>query len=1251
MFKITILQTFMRKDFIMFKRIKDLSLKTKLIVSFLIVGIIPLAVGEYLCLKNADEALEEQAMNQLESIRQIKKDDLESFFHERKMDIGILARTIETIKGETHDRLQTIQTLKKNRLESWFRSLENTVHMLKDNPFSAVALYKMNQAFVKDNQKTGLENWLKAEKEFGATFEDTKNDLNLYDLFLINPNGDIVYSVAKESDLGQNVNSSLLKNSGLAKVFYQSKNKEVALSDFAPYQPSDNKPNAFIAGAVHDRAKNYLGVIAIQISIKTLDQIVQDRSGLGKTGESYLVGKHDDEYQFRSNCTVKNGRLGDPIIDNDFVKTALNGQKGWTFYTNESNLLELVLYEPLEILGLNWAIVSLEAIEESIAHKDEGQMKDYCQNFIESYDYYDLFLIDANGFVFYTATKEADYQTNMLHGKYSDSNLGQLVKKVLQTQKFGFADFKPYAPSKGKPAAFIAQPVIHKGKAEMVVSLQLSLHAINKIMQQRSGMGKTGESYLVGPDQLMRSDSFLDPTFHSVEASFSNPSKGKVDTKASRQSISGKCGQEIIDDYNGNPVLSAYCPINVYDNNWALIVEVDSSEAFAPVHLMQKIIIGIVIVSIIIIILISWFIANSIMTPIQRIGQFIEKVRKGDKKSTLTMDSKDEIGNLGDALNEMVLGQRALLYNLDNLPTPVMEIDKDFNVQYLNHAGLNFLGMSFKDVLGKKCYSLFKTNHCQTSDCACNRAMASQKSITADTIADPEGKDLPIRYTGFPLKDNSGAVSGAIEFILDVSGERTINNAILEIIKGINNGDFSKRGDPDAFTGNYRDLVQNVNNIVIAFEKPLHRIQQYVNMISRGEIPEKITEMAKGDFQKLNDNLNQCIDAVNNLVMDANDLVDAAISGQLDTRADTSRHQGDFAKIVKGVNDTLDAVMMPIREAQTVLEKMAEGDLTKNITGDYKGDHALIKNAINKTLTSLNQILEEVEDVSDNVSASAVQLNSASQNLAEGSQEQAASVEEITASVHETDQQIRQSSENTNTANILVSETNDAASTGQSEMKNLTLAMNAINESAQNISKIIKVIDEIAFQTNILALNAAVEAARAGQHGKGFAVVAQEVRNLAGRSAQAAKETAELIDNSNKKATDGVQIAERTGTALEHVVENVQKVSNIMSEIAVANKEQTQAMGQINEGMGQINTAVQNISSQSEETASAATQLSAQSDNLKSQLAKFKLLSNKQKSISQPKRVMREKSVVRTEFKPSQNVLPIDTDVRGFGDF
>jgi methyl-accepting chemotaxis protein len=661
----------------------------------------------------------------------------------------------------------------------------------------------------------------------------------------------------------------------------------------------------------------------------------------------------------------------------------------------------------------------------------------------------------------------------------------------------------------------------------------------------------------------------------------------------------------------------------------------------------------------------SWFIARSISVPIASVVAFIARIRAGEV-ITLNVDSKDEIGEMSIGLNQMVAETQKLVNNLENLPTPIMEIDKEYNIKYMNKAGRDIVNLPMSDILGKKCYSFFKTGHCQTSNCCCHRAMNTDQNITDDTIADPTGLDIPIRYTGAPVKDLDGKIVGAIEFILDVSGERKINQAIVEMINGIAAGDFTKRGDSSQFTGNYAELVDNVNNIVESFVTPLKRIQNYVAMISRGEIPEPITEKAKGDFKELNDNLNRCIDAVNSLVRDTKNLVQASLDGQLDTRADVSRHQGDFAEVVKGINDTLDAILMPIKEAQTVLEKISNGDLQKFITGDYKGDHAIIKTAINNTLSSLNDILSQVGDVSENVAASATELTSASHNLSEGAQEQAASVEEITASVHETDQQIKQNAENANIANQLVSETNQAATTGQTEMQQLSNAMEEIFSASQNISKIIKVIDEIAFQTNILALNAAVEAARAGQHGKGFAVVAQEVRNLAGRSAQAAKETAEMIEGSNKKVNEGVDFAGRTEEALKKIVENVMKVKDLVAEIATASKEQTHAMGQINEGMGQINTAVQNISSQSEETASAATQLTSQSADLKSQLSKFQLIeqnrySSGQTSINQnsvtnrhQQMVPKKTSPVSTQAKKQlspKDILPLDTDERGFGEF
>ncbi|CAN2048154.1 methyl-accepting chemotaxis protein [Candidatus Magnetomoraceae bacterium gMMP-1] len=642
----------------------------------------------------------------------------------------------------------------------------------------------------------------------------------------------------------------------------------------------------------------------------------------------------------------------------------------------------------------------------------------------------------------------------------------------------------------------------------------------------------------------------------------------------------------------------------------------------------------------------------SITGPVKKIISFIDKVRQGDVL-TLDVTGKDEIGRMSEGLNAMVAEQQKLLANLNNLSTPLMELDKEYNIVYLNKAGLKLLGLSIDDVVGKKCYNFFKTEHCQTPKCQCKQAMANDGIYTGDTIMDPTGMNIPIRYTGTPVKNLQGNIIGALEFIIDISSERDINDEIEILIKSINDGDLEKRGDANKFNGSYAAMINNVNGIIDAFVAPLKVVIEYIVRISQGDIPELITDEYKGDFNKLKNSLNGCINAINSMIKDADMLVQAALKGRLDTRADASKHQGAFFNIVKGLNDTLDAVILPIKDAQNILLKMSEGDLRTIITEEYKGDHAKIKNSINDVIKQLNTILSQVNMVSQDVSASAGQLTGASHNLSEGAQEQSASVEEISASVHQTNEQINLNAENSSSANELVSETSQAAMSGKDEMDQMIQSMNEIYESAQNISKIIKVIDEIAFQTNILALNAAVEAARAGQHGKGFAVVAQEVRNLAGRSAQAAKETAEMIEGSNKKVSEGVTIAEKTGSALEQIVENVIKVKDLVAEIATASKEQSQGIGQINEGMSQISTATENISAQSEETASAASELSNMAEQLKGHLGKFKLSTRFEKRASSqiPLQPQQEPARRSVSVKSPGVLIPLDEDERGFGDF
>lgn len=280
---------------------------------------------------------------------------------------------------------------------------------------------------------------------------------------------------------------------------------------------------------------------------------------------------------------------------------------------------------------------------------------DFFTKFKEMYGYYDLFLITPDGYVFYTAAREADYQTNMITGKYSDSNLGVLIKQVSMSRKFGLADFKPYAASNNEPCAFIAQPVLDgAGKIETIVALQLSLDSVNQIMQQREGMGKTGETYLVGSDSLMRSDSFLDPVNHSVKASFANPTQGSVKTVGTQEALAGKSDSKIINDYNGNSVLSAYTSIKVGDSTWAVMAEIDEAEIMAPVNDVTRMILLIGVIMAALIVVIAILIARSIAIPLLKGVELARAVSEGDLDVDVDVDQKDEVGLLAQAMNTMV---------------------------------------------------------------------------------------------------------------------------------------------------------------------------------------------------------------------------------------------------------------------------------------------------------------------------------------------------------------------------------------------------------------------------------------------------------------------------------------------------------------------------------------------------------------------------------------------------------------------
>ena len=851
-------------------------LGTKLLLAFLAVGIVPFAAVGLYSLHSASQALSRQAYHQLESVRQIKKSQVQRFFAERRSDLGVLVETVSALTQQTFQKLAVVQQLKKDALERLFAKMTRDAMVLAGSD-KVLNLYHQLRAYAVEAGVSPRGRFPVASASYQTIyhrhlpfFRQCVRGYGYYDFFLIDAaTGQVMFTVARESDLGANLKNGKLRDQGLARLWRKViQRAKPAVEDFSPYSPSRGQQAAFIGAPVRDRGGRLVAVAALQIPTRPIRHIVEQRQGLGRTGESYLVARVEGRHLLRSHPRVMGGgrlAIGHDLSDQapEYVKKALDGRSGNGIFPGAHRQPQFVTYDPLDIPGLHWALVSKVNCEEILAGKLPGQDKDFFAKYIAQYGYYDLFLIAPDGFCFYTVAREPDYHTNLVEGKYAATNLGALVRRVIRTRSFAMADFAPYAPSQGEPACFMAQPVIQKGRLALVVALQISLEAINAMMMQRAGLGKTGETYLVGPDKLMRSDSYLDPEHHSVKASFAHPARGKVDTEAVRQALAGITGEKPIVDYNGNPVLSAFCPVEVAPGiTWALMAEIDQAEAFAPVYRLRWVMLLIAAAGILAIVTVALLMGRTIARPISRAVE--------------------------------------------------------------------------------------------------------------------------------------GLTTGAEE-----------------------------------------------------------------------------------------------------------------------------------------------------------------------------------------------------------VAAAAEQVSSASQSLAQGASQQAASLEQTSASMEQMAAMTRNNAHSAQRAAASRTQASQALQEANQLMEQTAAAMAEIESAGKQTSRIIKTIDEIAFQTNLLALNAAVEAARAGEAGAGFAVVAEEVRSLALRAAEAAKNTAELIEGSVNNIKRGAELVEQTRLAFAAAREHNHKVGELVAEIAAATSQQAQGIDQINRAVSEMDKVTQRVAASAEESAGASEQLNAQAETMR----------------------------------------------------
>ncbi|TYC84147.1 methyl-accepting chemotaxis protein [Acetobacterium wieringae] len=695
-----------------------------------------------------------------------------------------------------------------------------------------------------------------------------------------------------------------------------------------------------------------------------------------------------------------------------------------------------------------------------------------------------------------------------------------------------------------------------------------------------------------------------------------------------------------------------------------------SEENFAQAAGVTTTMTIIMIISMIIAVALGLVLTSLICGPLRKANHMIQEMSKGHLSNRLNIDTTDEVGEMATTMDKMADSLQFLVIGTINR---ISEGDVSMNVEITDPQ--DEIGPALKKTIETIRALITEANalsqaavegrldtrgHADAFSGGFREIVAGVNS-TLDAVVGPLnvaaeyieriGKgEIPPKITDEYYGDFR-EIKNNLNACLDGLGALSVADHTLKLM---NKNDLTQAIDGD-FDGIFGEIAQSINGV----HAQLGRIVSISTNIRNGDLSDLDFLRSIGKRSE-NDRLVPALlgmtETILMLVEETRNMAQIAISGDLNNRGDVTKFQGEYATVIEGFNQTLDAIIDPIQAASATLNELAEGNLKITMDGDFKGQHGKIKHDMNQTIEFLRAYVEEIthtlEEMSRgnfdleitnlycgdflaikkalnqiaaslsttlydiNVAASQVdigaqQISDSGQALSHGTTEQASSIQELTASIEEVAAETKRNAQNANEANELAINVRSNAEVGNSQMVKMVAAMSEINDSSHNISKIIKVIDDIAFQTNILALNAAVEAARAGQHGKGFAVVAEEVRTLAARSAEAAKETTGLIEGSIDKVEVGTKIADETALGLAEILKQIEKVTDLVGRIARASNDQASEIAQINQGIEAVSQVVQTNSATAEQSAAASEELSGQAEMLKQMVDAFKLKNTK----------------------------------------
>ncbi len=581
--------------------------------------------------------------------------------------------------------------------------------------------------------------------------------------------------------------------------------------------------------------------------------------------------------------------------------------------------------------------------------------------------------------------------------------------------------------------------------------------------------------------------------------------------------------------------------------------------------------------------IILFLVSQAISKPVKKILNFAKEIASGNFKQRIDLKQEDELGKLAIALNEAASHLEKDEGFFKNMAEPAFRTNNQLIIQSINDAALKTMGFKREEVVGKMtCADLCRTPVCGTSSCTIKRCIETKGSLIATTVLKTrDDKIIPVRAACGVLLDSEGNPVGGFEMVSDL---RQLDDGFLN-----NMADAAFRTDTEL-------TIQNINDAAL-------KAMGY----TRDEV---VGKMSCADFCKTpvcgtsECTIKRCINAKTTIIAEtvatARDgrkiPVRAACGVLLDSKGNPTggfeviSDNSDFAKMV----DTTEAI-----SNGDLTVKVAEAILNRN---DAVGKLA---QALSRMITSLSEIISGIIINSQTLAQAVEQISSGNQNLSQRTAEQASSLEEVASTIEETTATIKQNADNAGNANTMADKASRKAEEGVAIIGSAVKSINEISQSSKKIGEIITMINEISFQTNLLALNAAVEAARAGEQGRGFAVVAGEVRNLAQRSARAAKEIGTLINDSIEKINTGTGLVNKSGESLKEITSSVKDVSKVVSEIAAASQEQRLGVEQVNKAVIEMDTMTQQNAALVEETATASEAMATQAQELMAIMEKF----------------------------------------------